>query len=152
MGTYYPEKKAGTRFRQWFRPFQASKLGLVADCRAKLKEIYESSRSKEAKLSAKLGVFAEMEQNYTRLKKSWGGYSGYDQFFNQPLNNAVLASVTLYTQWVPAFNALLEQEGGDLPRFYQRVSELAQSSETERSATLNRLLPNNEAAPMAATN
>lgn len=124
----------------------------VAESRAKLKEIYESSLSKEAKQSAKVEVFAEMEQNYTRLKNSWGGYSGYDQLFNQPLNNAGLASVTLYTQWVPAFNALLEKEGGDLPRFYQRVSVLAQLPESERSATLNLLLPNNEAAPMAETN
>lgn len=114
---------------------------LVADSRDKLRTIYVSSLAPEAKRRAKTEVIAEMKQNYTDLKASWGGYGGYDQWFNQPLNNAALGSVTLYTQWVPAFRALLEQEGGSLPRFYLRVAALAHLPKAERSAALDQLLP-----------
>jgi predicted aminopeptidase len=120
---------------------QAQFHRLVADTRDKLRVIYASSLAPDAKRLAKMEVFAEMKRTYADLKANWGGYGGYDQWFSQPLNNATLGSVTLYTQWVPAFQALLEQEGGSLPRFYQRVAALSLLPKTERSAALNQLLP-----------
>ena len=114
---------------------------LVADNRDKLRAIYASSLAPDAKRRTKTEVIAEMKRAYADLKASWGGYGGFDQWFNQPLNNAALSSITLYTQWVPAFHALLEQEGGSLPRFYLRVAALAHLPKTERSATLNQLMP-----------
>ncbi len=125
---------------------KAQFLRLVADNRDKLRAIYVSSLASDAKRRAKTEIIAEMKRNYTNLKASWGGYSGYDQWFNQPLNNAVLGSVTVYTQWVPAFRALLEQEGGSLPRFYLRVAALAHLPKTERIAALNQLLPSHTAS------
>lgn len=119
---------------------------LVADTRDKLRAIYVSSLAPDAKRLAKMEVIAEMKRTYTNLKVSWGGYDGYDQWFNQPLNNAALGSVTLYTQWVPAFHALLEQVGGSLPRFYQRVAALAHLQKIERLAALDKLLPSHTAS------
>jgi predicted aminopeptidase len=120
-------------------------LRLLADSREKLRAIYVSSLLPDAKRRAKAEVIAEMKQSYADLKASWGGYGGYDQWFSQPLNNATLNSVTLYTQWVPSFQALLEQEGGSLPRLYLRVAALASLPKTERSAALSQLLPKNTA-------
>jgi len=114
---------------------------LVADTRDKLRTIYASSLAPDEKRRAKTEAIAEMKQAYAALKASWGGHGGYDQWFSQPLNNATLGSITLYAQWVPAFRALLEQEGRDLPRFYQRVAALAQLPKAERSVALNHLLP-----------
>ena len=37
----------------------------------------------------------------------------------------MLASFGTYTQLVPMFERLLAEEGGDLPRFYERVKKLA---------------------------
>lgn len=119
---------------------------LVADTRDKLRGIYVSSLTPDAKRRAKTEAIAEMKRAYADLKASWGGYGGYDQWFSQPLNNAALGSVTLYTQWVPAFRALLEQEGGDLPRFYLRVSALAHLPKAERSAALDQLLTSRTAS------
>ncbi len=66
--------------------------------------------------------------------------AGYDRWFagyaNQGPNNASLASVALYTAQVPAFRALLAQEGDDLPRFYARVKEIAALPKAERDAVL----------------
>jgi len=53
-------------------------------------------------------------------------------------NNAFLASVSLYTGMVPGFERLLAQSGGDLPKFYDRVRELAQSDPTARNTLLAR--------------
>jgi predicted aminopeptidase len=83
--------------------------------------------------------FADMEEDYRRLKASWGGFAGYDRWFADKPNNATLASVALYTQLVPAFTALLEREGGDLPRFYAVVKELAKLPKDERDARLGSL-------------
>ena len=42
---------------------------------------------------------------------------------------------------VPAFRALLEREGGDLPRFYAAVKQLAGLSREERDKRLRALEP-----------
>jgi len=114
---------------------------LIADFREKLRALYATPLAPEAKRERKVERFAEMQRAYAELKASWGGYGGYDPWFSQPLNNASLGSIALYTRWVPAFQALLAQEGGDLPRFYQRVRELAAVPKPERAATLDVLLP-----------
>jgi len=87
---------------------------LVAGSRDKLRAIYASSLAPDAKRNAKMEVFTEMKRTYADLKAGWGGHGDYDRWFSQPLNNATLASVSLYTQWVPAFQALLEREGREL--------------------------------------
>jgi len=112
---------------------------LVADCRDKLRAVYRSSLAPDAMRDAKKQEIAGMKRAYAALKVSWGGYGGFDAWFNQPLNNAALGSVSMYTRWVPAFQALLEQEGGSLPRFYQRVAALAQLPKSERLAALDHL-------------
>ena len=116
---------------------------LVADYRDKLRTLYASAQPPDAKRRAKTEVIEEMKRSYADLKTSWGGYGGYDLWFSQPLNNATLGSVSLYAKWVPAFQALLEQEGGNLSRFYWRVVELADLPKAERAGVLDQLLPNN---------
>lgn len=125
---------------------------LVEDSRDKLRVIYASSLAPDAKRHAKTEVFTEMKRTYAVLKAGWGGHGDYDRWFSQPLNNATMGSVALYTQWVPAFQALLEHEGGSLPRFYQRVAALAHLPKTERSTALNQLFPSRPAPSEASPN
>jgi predicted aminopeptidase len=114
---------------------------LIADYREKLRALYAVPLTPEVKRQLKAERFAEMQRAYADLKARWGGYAGYDRWFSQPLNNANLGSIALYTRWVPAFQAVLAQEGGDLQRFYRRVQELANMPKRERAAVLDRLLP-----------
>lgn len=114
---------------------------LVTDYRAKLRTLYASDQPPDAKRRAKAEMIEAMKRDYTDLRVSWSGYSGYDSWFSQPLNNAMLGSVSLYTKWVPAFEALLEQEAGSLPRFYERVAALADLPKAERAWVLDQLLP-----------
>jgi predicted aminopeptidase len=109
---------------------------LIARCRERLGAIYQAGGDPQAMRAAKARTFQELRSEYRDLKQAWGGFAGYDWWFDQPLNNAQLASVALYTQLVPAFEKLLAESGGELPTFYDAVKKLAQQSEEERRAVL----------------
>jgi predicted aminopeptidase len=116
-------------------------LRLARTYQAKLTSLYRTRMAPEAMRARKKELFEEMELDYRKLKDRWGGFAGYDRWFVQKPNNAQLASVGIYSQLVPAFEALLEREGGDLPRFYAAVKELATLSTEERDARLRALSP-----------
>jgi len=109
---------------------------LVSHTRARLREVYSSGAPPERMRAEKLQTLETMRAEYQALKAGWGGYGGYDWWFAQPLNNAQLASVAIYTQLVPGFQALLAREEGDLPRFYADVRELARLPKAQRRSSL----------------
>jgi len=109
---------------------------LVMKHRARLKEIYASDLSDAEKRLAKMRVFGELRNDYATLKAGWGGYTVFDNWFAQDLNNAHLIAIGLYTQYVAAFQALLAQHGGDLATFYREVERLAQLPPNERAVVL----------------
>ncbi len=77
-----------------------------------------------------------MLEEYAQLKEEWGGFSGYDLWFEESLNNAKLGSVAAYNQLVPAFQRLLAEKGGALEPFYEAVIMLSKLTPEERSARL----------------
>lgn len=119
---------------------------LILRTRERLQQLYATTPSDEEKRSAKMRVFAELRTAYAALKGNWNGYRGYDAWFAQELNNAHLVSVGLYHQYVPAFEALLAREGGDLPAFYRAVETLAKLPAEERRTRLETLSPGRSAA------
>jgi predicted aminopeptidase len=120
---------------------------LVLRHREALGRAFESNDATDTKRAAKARHLAALQAEYRQLRDgAWGGYSGYDRWFGQQINNAVLASIGLYHQRVPAFEALLAAEGGDLPRFYARVAELAELPKPAREARLASLMPQFAAA------
>jgi predicted aminopeptidase len=109
---------------------------LVTRTRARLREVYSSGAPPERMRAEKLQTLESMRGEYQALRAAWGGYGGYDWWFAQPVNNAQLASVAIYSQLVPGFQVLLAREGGDLPRFYAAVRELAKLPRAQRRASL----------------
>lgn len=109
--------------------------------RERLDALYDSGLAPQAMRERKERLFDEMLEDYGRLKTTWGGFEGYDPWFAQRPNNALLASVAIYTGLVPAFQALLDREGGNLPRFYAAVKELAQVDKRERDRRLRDMVP-----------
>lgn len=122
---------------------------LVDRYRRKLREQFARLRPNEDARRVKSQTYDELRRDYAELKASWGGYAGYDKWFAEGLNNAKIASLGIYTQLTPAFEALLEQEGRDLPRFYRRVAALAELPRDERMAALKSLSPATTAAAAA---
>jgi len=116
-------------------------VALVVKYRAIVEQYYRQDLPVEEKRLGKARRFAEMEEEYRQLKASWGGFAGYDRWFAGKPNNATLASVALYTELVPAFQALLRRVGGDLPRFYAAAKGLAKLPKEERDARLSASAP-----------
>jgi len=107
--------------------------------RAQLKSLYASGLAAPEMRSRKAALLHRLEQDYRRLRAEWGNHPIYDDWFRKTPNNAMLAPVALYTEYVPAFEALLEREGRDLPKFYKAVKALAALPQAERIARLNAL-------------
>jgi predicted aminopeptidase len=120
---------------------RAQFLALVLEYRGRLERLYASGLPSERLAADKKRVFGELASEYEALKRSWGGFRGYDPWLGKNANNASLASVAVYTHLVPAFETLLARAGGDLPKFYAEARRLASLSKEERLAQLTRLLP-----------
>lgn len=111
---------------------------LVARYRRRLDSAYAESAPIAAKRRAKAEVIGEMRREYATLKANWGGHAAYDAWLDKDLNNAKMATLALYTQLVPAFEAIFDEEGRDFARFYRRVATLARLPKTERRSELAR--------------
>ena len=97
-------------------------LALLEEMRARLKALYGMPLAPEAMRERKRAEFSELEkllESNPRLK-------------DLEANNALLASFATYTQLVPAFERLLQEEGGDLEKFYARVKALSASERSSR--------------------
>jgi predicted aminopeptidase len=112
---------------------------LIQRYRKRLQALYDQPLPEDTMRADKARLFAELAGDYQVLKKSWGGWAGYDRWFEQHPNNALLASVAIYTQLVPAFRTLLAQQGGELPGFYRAVKALAALPVEQRTARLAEL-------------
>jgi predicted aminopeptidase len=110
-------------------------IALMEVARERLERLYSTRIAPEAMRERKRAEFEALMRNYGELKQRWGGLAGYDRFMVAP-NNALLASMAAYTERLPAFERLLEREGGDLARFYARVKELAALGKDERERRL----------------
>ena len=116
---------------------------LVIARRHALGELYAEKIPVTEMRKRKAAMFDALAQDYAGLKQSWGGYAGYDRFFDEP-NNAKLASISFYNRLVPEFLALLHKLNDDLPAFYAEVKRLAQLSKSARYRELGALSPDAE--------
>ena len=116
-------------------------VDLVLAARAQLQALYADPKlSDAAKLSRKQDIIAQLRARHAELKAAWGGKSPFDQWFNEPINNAKLNTISAYYDLVPAFDALLRANGGDLEQFYQAVARLAKLPVPERHRQLQSYL------------
>ena len=129
-------RKAHADFSQRRREF----LNLLLQYRGLLFETYRGQESDDIKRQRKRQLFAMLKDDYARLRTGWGGFAGYDRFFAQDLTNAHLGSIGAYNDLVPAFDALLAQTGGDFPRFYDEVRQLAAMPKERRDELLRGML------------
>ena len=122
------------RYRQ--RRARRAQFGeLITAQQARLRELYSHGTPGDELRAAKARAFDDLRGDYAALKATWGGAAEYDAWFAQPLNNAALASVATYTQWVPALKARLDRVG--LTAFYADVAALVELDAAERAARLH---------------
>jgi predicted aminopeptidase len=107
---------------------------LVAAQQQRLTQIYAGEASVADKRAAKMQAFEQLRREYAAAKDSGRLSSAYDAWFSQPLNNATLAAVATYRQWLPALHWRLQTVG--LTAFYEEVETLAALDVEPRSARL----------------
>jgi predicted aminopeptidase len=123
-----------------YKRLQANFIDLIEETRQELATIYASKTSDAAKQTAKTQSLLALQNRYQSLTASLGKDPGYDAWFREGLNNAKLASVSTYTRWVPAFEAIFEQVEGDFAAFYHAAEAVGKRKLSERRAALQDLL------------
>ncbi|MBC7780958.1 MAG: aminopeptidase [Proteobacteria bacterium] len=113
--------------------------------RARLGALYRTRLAPEAMRERRAELERDALRDYQAFRERWGSegkpFDGFDRWFGTGPNNAQLASVALYNQWVPAFEALRERDGGDHSAFYAAVRRVAALPRAERDAMLAKLAP-----------
>jgi len=112
-------------------------VDLLLATRQRLQLLYRLPLGESIMAARKAGEFTRLRREYEALKRSWGGNSDFDRWFQRgPVNNARLASVATYRELLPGFLALLEEQGGDLTAFYAACRSLGASSPEQRRQRL----------------
>lgn len=105
---------------------------LLLDTRERLRRLYASKLATDEMRERKQRLLGELKFNYLQLKQRWGGYAGYDAWFNRRLSNADFISIATYQSCVPGFERVLHSVNDDLPRFYDAVKALAHRDKLTR--------------------
>lgn len=133
-------------------------IATILDLRAKLDQLYQptlpseplnslnnpeplnqTSLTQDARRRQKQQLLAEyISGQYQSFKTHWQT-DRYDHWVESELNNAKLATVASYHQWLPAFQQLLRQSD-DLPAFYESAKKLSKLAPEPRQQALQSLL------------
>ena len=98
---------------------------LVLATRERLAKLYATFAPPDELRREKQRVFEDLRRQYEEMKAGWGGYSGYDGWFADQLNNAKLNTIANYYDYVPGFQRLLQMNGGDMEKFYAAAERLS---------------------------
>lgn len=118
---------------------RAQVLRLVAGLRSELAGVYAGELPIEVRRRERVAAFELAQARYAELRAGWDEPPWFDGWLEAEPNNARLAALSSYEDYVPAFRALLAQEGGDLQRFYAVVIALGKLPPVERAAAIHGL-------------
>ena len=128
---------SGSRRYEAERNRRAEFGALVSQTRGELAKVYGGSGNADWKRAAKAAAIERLRTRYRRIRdRSWGGYGGYDAWFDAPINNAKLAAVAVYGDQVTAFLRLFDLCSGDYPQFYAAVQQLGKLDKRNRTDAL----------------
>ena len=126
MRRYKADRKRSTEF-----------LALVSQTRDELRHVYDDAGTPEQKRAAKTAAIARLRMRYRQMRdRRWGGYQGYDVWFDAPINNAKLAATSVYGDRVTAFLRMFDLCSGDYLRFYASVRRVGALDKAYRAEAL----------------
>ena len=125
------------RYRQYLLNRQRV-VSLIETARQDLDRLYQQDMDVTQMRQAKRERLQQLQQDYREMSADFEVSDGFKRWFDGELNNAKLASVATYHAQVPAFKSRLQKLGGDFPRFYQEVAELASIAPRHRDDCLQR--------------
>jgi len=113
-------------------------IELLLAVRGRLATLYAQQLEAREARERKAAELRRLDQEYRKLKQSWGGDAAFDPWMRSaPWNNARLATVATYFDLVPTFLQLLEQLEGDLGDFYRACRALGRLDPAERMRRLH---------------
>ena len=128
---------AGLRRYEAGRKRRTEFLTLVSHTRDELTHVYEGSGTSDQKRAAKTAAIERLRMRYRQMRdRRWGGYRGYDAWFDAPINNAKLAATAVYGDQVTAFLRLFDLCSGDDPAFFASVRRVGALNKAHRAEAL----------------
>jgi predicted aminopeptidase len=122
---------------------------LVLNHRARLETLFDTDLSNTVKRAAKARIFDDLRAQFVLLKNSRAEFIRYERWFSKPLNNARLATVSVYTQLLPGFQSLLALQDGDMARFFDAVKDISKLPKEERTRILQMAVHENQTRSIA---
>jgi predicted aminopeptidase len=138
---------------------------LIMKTREQLEALYGDETTDQGKIKAtaknkgvpaerlraeKQRILENMKHEYADLRVRWREDDDYAGWFKHPINNAHLNSVAAYYDFVPGFEQLMADNGGDLGKYYSAVEKLSKEPKEIRHASLRRLAQTRLAVKAAA--
>lgn len=111
-------------------------LALVDETREMLMSLYQSEQTDSDKMALRDEMRADLRQAFSVALADNPDLSGYQRWFDGPLNNAQLNTLADYEGWVAAFDVMLWGCGGEWPCFWQKVEQIARLPAEQRTAQL----------------
>ena len=115
---------------------------LIMRYRQRLEMLYQTDLAPTEKRTRKKTIFSKLQNEFNYLKTKQIGFSAYDVWMNQSLNNAKISSVVSYNNFLPAFQKILTQHTGELNQFYEVCRQLTQKKKYERHQILESYMAN----------
>ncbi|MEW7979036.1 MAG: aminopeptidase [gamma proteobacterium symbiont of Phacoides pectinatus] len=114
-------------------------IALLLEMRGRLEWLYAEPVGVEWMRARKAHLIQRLRQRHDLLASGWEGGRGFDHWFRREVNNARLASVATYRQWLPAFLRLY-REGDGMAAFLDAAEALSRLPMPARDARLRTLL------------
>ena len=111
-------------------------LKIIGDARELLGQLYVSGVDAGEMRTGKEGLIRQLRANYLELSLTWDGHEDFKHWMSGEINNAKLGTINDYNGWVPAFNALLAENDGDLERFIEAVTDASKLKKKARDEFL----------------
>lgn len=108
----------------------------VISYRERFRKLYAGATGSSEELEQLRQAMFEQMRSEWLARLDAANYSGW---FAGELNNARLATVGAYFDWVPAFEQLYADQGSDFAEFYRAVEALAKLPAPQRTAEIERL-------------
>lgn len=111
-------------------------IELITQAREELQKLYQQDLTDIEKRQAKQLAVQQLKDNYNQLSSRFDIADGFKHWFEGPINNAKLASLSTYYAQVPAFLKLLHTHDDDFKEFFRHVEQIAALAHSERSTCL----------------
>ncbi len=116
---------------------EESFITLILDYKDKLESVYNSALTLGEKREEKKLLLNQLLESYEAKKPETGANSiSYSNWLSSDLNNAKLATVITYQDYVSGFLAIFNKDAGNYQRFYDSIAMLSQCGLDKRKFIL----------------